>query len=621
MVKSALVIVFRLRDPSIAGVAFSIRRIHHPSGAAPPGTPVRARFCKLADEFALQLVTSNKRMSIQSVTNQSGSAIETGDDKAQHLSAPNDGPLTWFRSSHRWSVAGALAVLVLAGLGFRVSHLGAIGFAEDEVNKVEAVQAYERGDITANAEHPMLMKALMFISMKFGHALASDSRAISDEALLRLPNAIFGALTVIPLFLLTAAFFDRGTGLIAAAFWACGINAITFNRIGKEDTLLVFFMLFAFYFYLRAKQTDTRNIALRKRNYLLSGISFGLMLASKYFPHYFGLNALYHHNFHVRKRELGEPPGKTPRLFYVAILIAFIIANPPLLLPEVWRYLNVYMGEKLLVHSGYLFADHLYKNNVSRSPFWGTPIYFYLLFMAIKIPLLVLLSFVVGFMVSIKRRLHPGYAFVLFMFLFWIVPYSLFGAKWLRYTLSLMPFVYMLAAIGVVEVIRFLGGRLNTSQQTRALLAALVVTIFIGAPAWIAYAAGSHYALYTNALGAGKVGYFFPHDEFYDDGLREAIKFVCDNAPPGAVIAHETPAATHYYLEQFRRADLISKAISAPDFNATNISGPAYFIVQRGRTYFENRDKLAFIRSKFKKVHEVSINGMTAAEVFVNQPE
>ncbi len=88
-------------------------------------------------------------------------------------------------------------------------------------------------------------------------------------------------------------------------------------------------------------------------------------------------------------------------------------------------------------------------------PFWGTPIYFYLVFMAIKIPLLVLVSFIVGFVVSIKRRVHPGHAFVLFMFLFWIVPYSLIGAKWLRYTLSLMPFVYMLAAIGVVELIRF----------------------------------------------------------------------------------------------------------------------------------------------------------------------
>jgi hypothetical protein len=512
-------------------------------------------------------------------------------------------------------VVVVLAGLILVGFGLRANHLGAIGFAEDEVNKVEAVQAYQRGDITANAEHPMLMKALIFISMtRAGQGGGPDM--LSDEFALRLPNAIFGALTVIPLFLLTAAFFDRWTGLTAAALWSFGVNAITYNRIGKEDTLLVFFLLFALYFYLRAKQTDTRDVALTKRNYLLSGISFGLMLASKYFPHYFGLNALYHQKIRVRKRASGEPPGKAPGLFYLAMLVAFILANPAVLMPQVWHYLNVYMGEKLLVHTGYLFADQLYKNNVSRSPFWGTPIYFYWLFMAIKIPLAVLASFVIGFAISVKRRRQPGYAFALFMFLFWIVPYSLCGAKWLRYTLSLMPFVYMLAAIGIVEVIRFLNQRWKLSQQTRAIVVAVTVAIFLGWPGWLAYTAGPHYALYTNALGAGKIGYFFPHDEFYDDGLREAIKFVCDAAPPGAIIAHETPGVARYYLGEFHRTDLDSKAISVPEFDVTKISGPAYFILQRGRTYFENRDKLAFIRTNFKKVHQVSVNGLTAAEVF-----
>ncbi|HEY6230343.1 MAG TPA: glycosyltransferase family 39 protein [Pyrinomonadaceae bacterium] len=512
-----------------------------------------------------------------------------------------------------------LALLATVGFAFRVADLGAIGFAEDEVNKVEAVQAYERGDITANGEHPMLMKALMFVSLRAGQALERGGRTFSNEALLRLPNAIFGALTVIPLFLLTAAFFDRWTGLVAAALWATGINAITFNRIGKEDTLLVFFMLFAFYFYLRAKQTDSRNVRVRRKNYILSGISFGLMLASKYFPHYFGLNALYHHNFRVRRPNPGEPPGKSPRLFYLVMLIAFLIANPPVLLPQVWSYINAYMGEKLLVHSGYLFADHLYKNNVSGSPFWGTPIYFYLVFMAIKIPLLVLFSFIAGFVISLRRRLHPGHAFVLFMFLLWIVPYSLFGAKWLRYTLSLMPFVYMLAAIGVVEFFRFVVRRLRASAQVRVVVGALIVLVLVVVPGWIAYSSGPHYALYTNAFAAGKVGYFFPHDEFYDDGLREAIKYVCDNAPQGVIIAHETPAATRYYLAQFRRPDLNSKAISAPDFEIDKLSGRAYFIVQRGRTYFENREKLAFIRANYRKVYEVSVNGMSAAEVFVNE--
>jgi hypothetical protein len=499
-----------------------------------------------------------------------------------------------------------------------VANLGAIGFAEDEVNKVDAVRAYQHGDITANGEHPMLMKALMLASVKTARLFAGRGGPVSDEVAFRLPNAIFGALTVIPLFLLTAGFFERWTGLMAAAFWSVGLNAISINRIGKEDTLLVFFMLFAFYFYLRAKQTSPRYGPVRREYYILSGTSFGLMMASKYFLHYFGLNALYHHYFRVRKSEPGEPGGKTFLSFYVALAIAFLIANPPVLLPQVWEYLNVYMGEKLLVHTGYLMGDVLYKNNVSRSPFWGTPIYFYLLFIAIKIPLAVLAAFVAGLAVSIKRRRHPGYAFALFMLFFWIVPYSLSGAKWLRYTLSLMPFVYMLAAAGAVALARFVISRAGNSKRAEFITCAAVLIVFVAQPAWSAYKAAPHYALYTNALASDKIGYYFPHDEFYDDGLREAIEFVCEKAPPSAIVANETPAATRYYLERFSRFDLNSQVISTPEFQIGNISGPAYVIVQRGRTYFENRDELALVRSTFKKLYEVRVNGIVAAEVFSN---
>ena len=158
----------------------------------------------------------------------------------------------------RYMVATALAVCVVLGLGLRLSGIERIGFAEDEINKLEAVRAYGRGDIRPNAEHPMLMKALMYVSVRTAHAwnAVSTSGDISDEAALRFPNILFGALTAIPLFLLTAAFFDRRMGLVAAALWAFGINAITYNRIAKEDTLLVFFMLLAFHFYVRAKQAS-----------------------------------------------------------------------------------------------------------------------------------------------------------------------------------------------------------------------------------------------------------------------------------------------------------------------------------------------------------------------------
>jgi hypothetical protein len=205
------------------------------------------------------------------------------------------------------------------------------------------------------------------------------------------------------------------------------------------------------------------------------------------------------------------------------------------------------------------------------------------------------------------------------MFLFWIVPYSLAGAKWLRYTLSLMPFVYMLAAVGVVAITRAAIGPFRRWRNSPVVLSIVAALIFVAIPALKAFGSGPHYALYTNALAADKAGFFFPHDEFYDDGLREAIKFVCDSAPKGAIIAHETPAVTTYYLGRFGRTDMSSRAMSSREFDPANLSQPAYFILQQGRTYFENREKLVFIRANFKKVHEVTINGLLAAEIFATQ--
>ena len=507
-----------------------------------------------------------------------------------------------------WSIAGTLALLVILGFGLRVAQLGAIGFAEDEMNKLDAVHAYERGDFAINSEHPMVMKVLMWASLR---GVPADS----VEAALRLPNVLIGALTAIPLFLLTAAFFDRWHALLAAAFWAFGVNAITHNRIGKEDSLLVFFMLFAFYFFVRAKQFSPANKQARSRRYAASAVSFGLMIASKYFPHYLGLNMLFHHNFHVRPAVAGDPSGRTPGWFFLMIIGVFVLASPAVLLPEVWQYMNAYMGERLLTHSGYLFAGQLYKNNMSSSPFGGTPIYFYLLFLAIKVPLLILAAFIIGLAISLKRR-EVGHAFLLFMFLFWIVPYSLIGGKWLRYTLSLMPFVYMLAAVGVVGLIQWLMPLFSGAKRT--IVTGVVVALFVGLPAWTAFAHRPHYALYTNALAAGKAGYFFPHDEFYDDGLREAIKYVCEQAPAGATIAHETPGVTRHYLTVFGRKDLNSQAISSKEFDVRTAAGPLYVLVQRGRTYFENREELDHARARFRRVHEVKINDISAVEVYVN---
>lgn len=552
--------------------------------------------------------------------------IELGSERRGALSL-GAGAQGWAVVVERYAVV-ALVMLSVVGFSLRVGGIRRLGFAEDEINKLEAVRSYERGDFAQNAEHPMVMKALIFASVETAHWWNARGRSgdtlaafdISDEAAVRFPNVVFGSLTVFPLFLLASVYFGRRTGLVAAALWAFGVGAITYNRVAKEDTLMVFFMLYAFYFYIRAKQTSGFDPKTKRRNYILSGAAWGLMFASKYFPHYFGLNMLYHHFVNQREREAGEPRGTTPKIFYAVILVVFLAANPAFLLPQTWTYLNAYSSEQLLTHHGYLMGETLFQNVVSKTPFGGTPVYFYALYLLIKTPLPVLFAFVAGLLVLARRWREPGAAFMLFMFFFWIMPYSLMGAKWLRYTLSLMPFVYIIAAVGVVALTRVLLGFFKINREKRPALAAAVgavsLALFIGVPAWAAFMAAPHYALYTNALAPQAAGYYFPHDELYDDGLREAIAYVAAHAPQGATLAHETPGVVRYYLERFGRADLRSRVVSDPQFDVTREAEPTYAILQRGRTYFENREEMDAVRSNFTPEHEVVINGVRAAEVF-----
>ena len=140
---------------------------------------------------------------------------------------------------------------------------------------------------------------------------------------------LFGALTVIPLFLLTAALFDRRTGLWAAAFWAFGVNAITYNRIGKEDTLMVFFLLFAFYFFLRARQVRHSGKVPRAQIpqpecYQLWLDDGGQVLP----PLSRAEHALSSQLSYVRERNPGEPGFSTPLSFFILIGITFLDSEP-----------------------------------------------------------------------------------------------------------------------------------------------------------------------------------------------------------------------------------------------------------------------------------------------------
>ncbi|HWP43293.1 MAG TPA: glycosyltransferase family 39 protein [Blastocatellia bacterium] len=520
-----------------------------------------------------------------------------------------------------------IAMVFLLAFGARVYRLGAASFAEDETNKIFALRAYEQGDLTVNAEHPMLMKMLCYVSV---HASAAWNRLagyrlgfeISEEAALRLPNATFGALTVVPLFFLTYALLGFRIGLITSLLWATGLNAIWFNRIVKEDTLLIFFMITGLYIYNRAKGADASNPGLEEKLYAISGAAFGLMMCSKYFPHYYGLNVLFYYLTGYDGRNNRPMSRRLKAVHFGAMLLAFVLFNPVVFLPQTWRYLWAYVNEDLLTHHGYLIMNMLYANEAGAMPF-GTPWYTYYLYLAVKVPVPLIFAFLVGLVEIFRHRgTYPdsrAYLFLRVMLVFWLFPMALVGAKFLRYTLSLMPMLYMTAAIGMVIMWRLVAKAVQkTSLNQRAahaMATVAIVAVFLVAPA-VSLARNMPYpSLYLNIFGGGKVGYYFPHDEFYDLGARESIKHIAETAPPGAVVATEIPGVLQYYLERYNRPDIRSEIISHPEFSLDR-TRPDFVLLQRGRTYFENQDEFSFIERNFATVQASEFEGATATQLY-----
>jgi hypothetical protein len=523
----------------------------------------------------------------------------------------------------------SLVLMLLISVAFcaRAYDLGAASLAEDEANKIFALRAYDQGDFTVNAEHPMVMKMLCYGSVHAAAAwnLGAGGRLglpLSEEAALRLPNVIVGSLTIIPLLLLTSSLLGFRIAVISSLLWAVGLNAIWFSRIVKEDTLLVFFLFSGFHLYNLAKERPASDVAGQHRLYSLSGAAFGLMMASKYFPHYLGLNALYYSLVGYDSRNNRPLTGSIWARFFGGVVLAFALFNPAAFLPQTWRYLWKYVNEDLITHHGYVVMDNLYLNDMGQTP-GGNPWYLYFLFLCVKVPLPIIAAFVVGLVEIFRRRgeypASRGHLFLRVMLVFWLFPMAITGGKFLRYTLSLLPLVYMTAAVGMVVLWRMLSyliRRASVGEWRAGQLAAIpVAVVFVIAPAVTMIRSMPYPSLYLNAFGAGRVGYFFPHDEFYDLGARESIKYIAETAPPGARMASEIPGVVEYYLERYNRPDIRSEIISQPNFSLSE-GRPDFVLLQRGRLYFENQENFSFIEKNFPVVQSSTYGGAAAAQVY-----
>ena len=142
------------------------------------------------------------------------------------------------------------------------------------------------------------------------------------------------------------------------------------------------------------------------------------MTASKYLPQYMAISISYYWIFQAIPETRWRLGRKRFLLFFVVVGVVFAAVNPPIFLPETWRQIRNFTSHKLVSRDSYEFMGVLYSNKV-RSWLQGVPWYFYSFFFAVKLPLLTLVSFLIGLPLLFRRKLGDGRYFLLFWMFFW----------------------------------------------------------------------------------------------------------------------------------------------------------------------------------------------------------
>lgn len=531
-------------------------------------------------------------------------------------------------SGSRTLILTALSILIIAGFGFRVTRLGAEGLSEDELNKLNAVADYRAHGLTgANGEHPLLMKALqtgtVILAEKWNSSAfvtSHPAESISSETALRLPGTIFGAFTALLIYLVAAELFGAEVALIAAALWAFDPMAIGFNRVAKEDTFLLFFFLLANVFWLKGQRVAESTDRNPNRYYWLTGAAYGAMMASKYVPFLLAISMSYYWMFQNLPETRWRLGTRRILTFFTFMGIAFLILNPTILLPETWHQMGLFAGLKRVSHDGYEFMGRLYTQGFND---WlrGIPVYFYAVFTFVKLPVLTVVSFLIGLPLLFRRRLGDGRYFIIFWLYFWFVSFSLPGGKFTRYYTTFLPAVLITSALGIQFVGSWLAkvvANFEWANEVRHHFTASLAVIAISWAVVDSINASPHFRLFTNSFGGGtaKAGYYFPHDEFYDASMRNAIEEIAHRAKAGARVASESPLLASHYAQRFNRTDL--SCVSLSDKAAVEqLTSGDFVIVARGRRYFSNDRLISSLAAMAKPDFELFLGPTPSLKVYV----
>ena len=516
--------------------------------------------------------------------------------------------------SWRWHRDAAIALL-LAVLAFavRFNHVDFNSLSEDESAKWAAVQEYRHGHFAGvNSEHPMMLKVLAWGSLEAGerwNRLASlhSWPTMSPEGWLRFPNVLLGAATAAILFLFCRRMMGVVGSFAAGFFWAVSPLAVALNRLAKEETPLTFFTLLACYLYCRAQRADSNESA--RRWFDLSAMGFGLSFASQYILHLLGLNALAW--LLAGRMGLTRNPSRfSYGRFFLVIFLTFILVNPVVLFPSNFSAILHWLHHDGVTHTGYDFDGTLYMNFPGRL-LAGVPWTFYFWLLLIKTPIPILVAVIAGSIMLLRERRTLASCFFLAFGVLQLAGLSVSGAKWVRYSLPVLPFLFLAGGYAVQAT----WDRVTEKKMSLAFAGLAAATLF-ALPLLELHAWSPYTAFYLNSIGGGQknIARYFPQDEVSEFDTREVAQQVCSSADAGARLATARPMTMTYYVENCGRTDI--EVVPLYDRHYQPREGDM-IILEPSRRFFETQKFFDALGRSGMSRREVRVGPVLASTIYL----
>lgn len=456
-----------------------------------------------------------------------------------------------------------ITIIFLFSILLRMWGLNEIGRTWDEAEHIEPgyklVELLKKGDFNnsyfyTTYNHPPLVKYLYGISSHFD----IEERLSNGEVILkydltysRLLSAILFSLGVVMTVIIGWKLFSGTVGIFSGIILAMLPFSLGLSQLVTTESLKIFIYPLTVYFYILLLEKFSW------KRVLAAGIITGVALQSK--QSNFLVIPMLGCMFFLQYRQLKTTKkGAFVKTRIKAIFSVILIGIIVFIL--IWPQVLLHLREVYAIHQelwNVQFSPKIWQITLSPPEvFFGrlmlTPIFYYVIYFFITIPVLVLVLFFAGVSKILKKN-----NIYLFSILLWaLLPFSLSIYSWrqhgLRYIIEVYPAIAIISAIGFEFIVQKF-----TKKKVYHFSFFLVVIFYMFLNLWNVK---PYYLDYFNEL-IGGVNTVYKYKLFqigwWGQGVREAGIYVIKNAPKGSSVGlalspiHSAPPMSTLNVEKY----------------------------------------------------------------------